>query len=402
MDALDEHTIDLRAARERLVTELREHALVIGEVTLTSGATARVLRRRQARDPAPGGLRGSRDAARGAGRGVGGHGGRRHDDGRGPGRVRGARRRRAREGVLRAQGRQGAWPAAAHRGPVAGAPRTAAWSSRTSSRPAARRSRRSRRCKRRAHDLRRGQRARPARGRRRGDRAGGGRAVPWRSARSTTSTPSAQTGGRLTRVPARGSSRHAAARARGDAARTSRCCSSCSAELAEYEHLEHELRGDRASCSREALFGEHPAAAALIAERGVEVAGYALFFPTFSSFLAIQGVWLEDLFVRPAHRGRASAGRCSRPSPRVCASAAASAWNGRRSTGTSWRSASTAGIGAQTMDEWITHRLVGEALAAARGRSAGRLRGRAPVAFWSPGALAAQRPRSPMDKTTAS
>ncbi len=40
MDALDEHTVDLSAARERLVEELREHALVIGEVTLTSGATA--------------------------------------------------------------------------------------------------------------------------------------------------------------------------------------------------------------------------------------------------------------------------------------------------------------------------------------------------------------------------
>jgi orotate phosphoribosyltransferase len=40
VDALDEHTVDLPAARERLVEELREHALVIGEVTLTSGATA--------------------------------------------------------------------------------------------------------------------------------------------------------------------------------------------------------------------------------------------------------------------------------------------------------------------------------------------------------------------------
>ena len=40
MDALDEHTSDLAAARARLVEELREHALVIGEVTLTSGARA--------------------------------------------------------------------------------------------------------------------------------------------------------------------------------------------------------------------------------------------------------------------------------------------------------------------------------------------------------------------------
>ena len=57
------------------------------------------------------------------------------------------------------------------------------------------------------------------------------------------------------------------------------------------------------SSSSEALFGERPAAEALIAERGSEAVGYALFFPTFSSFLASEGVWLEDLFVRPAHRG---------------------------------------------------------------------------------------------------
>ena len=53
-----------------------------------------------------------------------------------------------------------------------------------------------------------------------------------------------------------------------------------------------------------ALFGEHPAAEALIAELDGEPAGYALYFPTFSTFLAIQGVWLEDLFVRPAYRKR--------------------------------------------------------------------------------------------------
>ena len=54
---------------------------------------------------------------------------------------------------------------------------------------------------------------------------------------------------------------------------------------------------------REALFGERPAAEALIAERGAETAGYALFFPTFSSFLATPGRVARGLFVRPAHRG---------------------------------------------------------------------------------------------------
>jgi hypothetical protein len=73
-------------------------------------------------------------------------------------------------------------------------------------------------------------------------------------------------------------------------------------ELAEYEHLEHELKAT-AEQLREALFGGRPAAEALIAERGSRALGYALFFPTFSSFLASTGVWLEDLFVLlPADR----------------------------------------------------------------------------------------------------
>lgn len=73
-------------------------------------------------------------------------------------------------------------------------------------------------------------------------------------------------------------------------------------ELAEYEHLEHELRATEEQLG-EALFGARPAAEALIAERDREAIGYALFFPTFSSFLASTGVWLEDLFVRKEHRG---------------------------------------------------------------------------------------------------
>ncbi len=73
-------------------------------------------------------------------------------------------------------------------------------------------------------------------------------------------------------------------------------------ELAEYEKLEDQLHATEDRLHT-ALFGERPAAEALIAEIGGETAGYALFFPTFSTFLSIQGIWLEDLFVRPEHRG---------------------------------------------------------------------------------------------------
>ena len=78
-------------------------------------------------------------------------------------------------------------------------------------------------------------------------------------------------------------------------------------DLAVYEHIEHELHATPELLAR-ALFGERPVVEALIATRGREAAGYAMFFTTFSSFRCREGVWLEDLFVRPAHR-RAGVGR---------------------------------------------------------------------------------------------
>ena len=74
------------------------------------------------------------------------------------------------------------------------------------------------------------------------------------------------------------------------------------AELAEYERL-----ADAAVATddglREQLFGAHPAAEVLIGEVDGEAAGFALFFHNFSTFLGKRGLYLEDLFVRPAFRG---------------------------------------------------------------------------------------------------
>jgi GNAT superfamily N-acetyltransferase len=75
------------------------------------------------------------------------------------------------------------------------------------------------------------------------------------------------------------------------------------AELAEYEQLAHEAVAT-ADDLRAHLFGDDPAAHVLIVEAGDgSVAGMALWFRTFSTFLGVPGIWLEDLFVRPAHRG---------------------------------------------------------------------------------------------------
>ena len=76
--------------------------------------------------------------------------------------------------------------------------------------------------------------------------------------------------------------------------------------LAEYERLEH-LMAATPEMLAASLFGERPAAEAIIAREGDqtgEAAGFALFFHTFSTFLGRPGLWLEDLFVYPRFRGR--------------------------------------------------------------------------------------------------
>ena len=74
-------------------------------------------------------------------------------------------------------------------------------------------------------------------------------------------------------------------------------------ELAAYERLEHEAKATPADLARH-LFGDRPAAEVLIAEVDGSPVGFALFFPTFSTFRGQPGIYLEDLFVRPEHRGR--------------------------------------------------------------------------------------------------
>jgi GNAT superfamily N-acetyltransferase len=73
-------------------------------------------------------------------------------------------------------------------------------------------------------------------------------------------------------------------------------------ELAVYEHLEHLATATPATLEPQ-LFGARPACECLIAEQDGEAAGFALFFHNFSTFLCQKGLYLEDLFVRPAARG---------------------------------------------------------------------------------------------------
>jgi GNAT superfamily N-acetyltransferase len=150
------------------------------------------------------------------------------------------------------------------------------------------------------------------------------------------------------------------------------------AELAAYEHLTHELRASEEQLHT-ALFGARPAVEALIADdpgSGAAI-GYAMFFPTFSTFLASTGVWLEDLFVRPAQR-RSGVGR-------ALLAAVAARLRERGGERLEWAALDWnepalsfyRGLGARTMGEWITHRLTGAELArlAEEGGNAGSLLG---------------------------
>jgi GNAT superfamily N-acetyltransferase len=74
-------------------------------------------------------------------------------------------------------------------------------------------------------------------------------------------------------------------------------------ELAVYEKLEDHARATADDFKRH-LFGPHPAAEAALAEVGGEPVGFALWFSTFSTFRGQPGLYLEDIFVRPDHRGR--------------------------------------------------------------------------------------------------
>lgn len=73
-------------------------------------------------------------------------------------------------------------------------------------------------------------------------------------------------------------------------------------ELADFEKLTHLLRVTPEAL-RPHLFGERPVAESVVAEVDEKVVGFALFFTNFSTFVGRPGLYLEDLYVQPVHRG---------------------------------------------------------------------------------------------------
>ena len=74
-------------------------------------------------------------------------------------------------------------------------------------------------------------------------------------------------------------------------------------ELAIYEKLEHDAKASAEDLRRD-LFGDRVFAECLIAEEDGEAIGFALFFHNYSTFRGRPGLYLEDLFVKPSHRGK--------------------------------------------------------------------------------------------------
>jgi GNAT superfamily N-acetyltransferase len=73
-------------------------------------------------------------------------------------------------------------------------------------------------------------------------------------------------------------------------------------ELADFEKLSHMVQTTPDRLHRH-LFGERPVAESVVAEVGQQVVGFALYFTNFSTFLGQPGLYLEDLYVQPVHRG---------------------------------------------------------------------------------------------------
>ena len=134
-------------------------------------------------------------------------------------------------------------------------------------------------------------------------------------------------------------------------------------ELAEYEKLLHEVEATEAMIDA-ALFGDNPLLFCEIAEWNGEPAGFAVWFVNFSTFSGRSGIYLEDLFVRPAYRGTGIGKALLAYLAKLCVE---KGWARLQWSVLDWNTPSIAfykSLGAVMMDEWTVCRVNGPALAA--------------------------------------
>lgn len=139
-------------------------------------------------------------------------------------------------------------------------------------------------------------------------------------------------------------------------------------ELAEYEKLSHEVEATEAMIA-DALFGDDPRLFCAIAEWDGEAVGFAVWFLNFSTFSGRHGIYLEDLYVRPSHRGKGLGKALLVHLARECAD---NGWSRLQWAVLDWNEPSIAfykSLGAVMMDDWTLCRVSGPALTRLAGSS---------------------------------
>ncbi|MDE1047533.1 MAG: GNAT family N-acetyltransferase [Candidatus Nanopelagicales bacterium] len=132
-------------------------------------------------------------------------------------------------------------------------------------------------------------------------------------------------------------------------------------ELADFERAREEAVATVADLET-ALFGDNPSVFAVIAEVDGVTAGFALYFKNFSTWLGKHGLYLEDLYVRPAFRGQGIGAQLLSHLAQICVD------NGYPRFEwwvLDWNESARnvyGHLGAQALTEWIPYRIFGDAL----------------------------------------
>lgn len=139
-------------------------------------------------------------------------------------------------------------------------------------------------------------------------------------------------------------------------------------ELAAYEKLTHEVEASEEMIA-DALFGDNPKLHCAIGEWDGTPVGFAVWFVNFSTFSGRHGIYLEDLYVRPSHRGKGLGKALLSHLARECTE---NGWSRLQWAVLDWNAPSIAfyqSLGAVMMDDWTLCRVTGDALTRLAGQA---------------------------------
>lgn len=139
-------------------------------------------------------------------------------------------------------------------------------------------------------------------------------------------------------------------------------------ELATYERAAEQVKATEQSL-KQSLFGPSPQAEVVIAWENTEPVGFALFFHNYSTWLARRGIYLEDLFVRPTHRGKGYGRALLAHLARIALERGCGRFEW---SVLDWNEPAIGfykALGAKPMDEWTVYRITGDALSQLAGEA---------------------------------